>query len=143
MLHNRITSGLLQNRFWTLIERYEVSNCFLVYIWKLGNQLQSEFRANDLKNSAAILTKLNSNSRKQNDDLELADGKGGGISRIHWCKGLWYGSTYMAVRLSAISSKTGQKCIFCVFWPFSSLCQTASRLYRLSHTNALRINESY
>ena len=65
------------------------------------------------------------------------------VSRIHWCEGHWYGSTYMAVRLSDISSKTGQKCIFCVFWPFLSLCRTASRPYRLSHTNALRINEFY
>ena len=40
------------------------------------------------------------------------------VSRIHWCEGHWYGSTYMAVRLSDISSKTGQKCIFCVFGPF-------------------------
>ena len=62
------------------------------------------------------------------------------VSRIHWCEGL---NTYMAVRLSDISSKTGQKCIFCVFWPFLSLCWTASRPYRLSHTNVLRINEFY
>ena len=65
------------------------------------------------------------------------------VSRIHWCEGHWYGSTYMAVRLSDISSITGQKCIFCVFWPFLSLCRTTSRPYRLSHTNALRINEFY
>ena len=65
------------------------------------------------------------------------------VSRIHWCEGHWYGSTYMAVRLSDISSKTGQKCIFCVFWPFLSLCRTASWPYRLSHTIALRINEFY
>ena len=37
------------------------------------------------------------------------------VSRIHWCEGHWYGSTYMAVRLSNISSKTGQKCIFWLF----------------------------
>ena len=69
-------------------------------------------------------------------------GMGPWVSRIDWCEGHWYGSTYMAVRLSDISSKTGKKCIFCVFRPFLSLCRTASRPYRLSHTNALRINQS-
>ena len=49
----------------------------------------------------------------------------------------------MALRLSDISSKTGKKCIFCVFRPFLSLCRTASRPYKLSHLNALRINQSY
>ena len=28
------------------------------------------------------------------------------VSRIHWCKGHWWYSTYVAVRLSDISSKT-------------------------------------
>ena len=63
--------------------------------------------------------------------------------RIDWCEGHWCGSTYMVVRLSDISSKTGKKCIFCVFRLFLSLCQTASRPHRLSHTNALRINQFY
>ena len=49
----------------------------------------------------------------------------------------------MVVRLSDISSKTGKKCIFCVFRLFLSLHRTASGPYRLSHTNALRINQSY
>ena len=40
-----------------------------------------------MKNSAAILTKLNSDSRKQNDDLELADGKGGGLVEFIDAKG--------------------------------------------------------
>ena len=31
------------------------------------------------------------------------------VSRIHWCEGHWYGSTYMAVRLSDISSKMAKK----------------------------------
>ena len=65
------------------------------------------------------------------------------VSRIDWCEGHWCGSTYIAVRLSDISSKTGKKCIFCVFRPFLSLCRTASRPYRLSHINALRIDQSY
>ena len=41
-----------------------------------------------------------------------------------------------------ISSKTGKKCIFGVFRPFLSLCQTASRPYSLSHINVLGINQS-
>ena len=43
------------------------------------------------------------------------------VSRIDWCKGHWCGSTYMVERLSNVSSKTGKKCIFCVFRPFLSL----------------------
>ena len=34
-------------------------------------------------------------------------------------------------------------CNFGIFRVFLSLCQTASQLYRLSHTNALRINQFY
>ena len=29
------------------------------------------------------------------------------VCRINWCKGHWYGLTYMVVRLSDVSSKTG------------------------------------
>ena len=65
------------------------------------------------------------------------------VSRIDWCEGHWYGSTYMAVRLSDISSKTGKKCIFGVFRVFLSLCQTASQPQKLRQTNALRINQFY
>ena len=65
------------------------------------------------------------------------------VSRIGWCEGHWCCLTYMVVRLSDIRSKTAQKCLFCVFRPFLSLCRTASRPYRLSQTNALRINQSY
>ena len=42
-------------------------------------------------------------------------------SRIDWCEGHWFCSTYMAVTLSDISSKTVKKCIFGVFRPFLSL----------------------
>ena len=66
------------------------------------------------------------------------------VSRIDWFERHWCGSTYMVVRLSNISSKTGKKYSFGVFWLFLHLCWTASRPYRLSHTNAcLRINQSY
>ena len=37
------------------------------------------------------------------------------VSRIDWYKGHWCGSTYMAVRLSNISSKTALKSAFFVF----------------------------
>ena len=53
------------------------------------------------------------------------------VSRIDWCEMHWCVSTNMDVRLSDISSKTGKK------------CRTASQPYRLSHVNALRINQSY
>ena len=45
-------------------------------------------------------------------------GMGPWVSRIDWCEGHWFGSTYMAVRLSDIRPKTGKKCIFCIFRPF-------------------------
>ena len=48
-------------------------------------------------------------------------------SRIDWFEGHWCGSTNMVVRMSDLSSKTGKKCIFVVFRPFVSLCQTASQ----------------
>ena len=63
------------------------------------------------------------------------------VGRIDWCKDHWWGSTYMAVRLSDIRPKTGKICIFCVFRLFLSLCQTVSQPYRLSHTNVLHINQ--
>ena len=63
------------------------------------------------------------------------------VSRIDWCEGHWFCSTHMAVRLANVSSKTGKKCIFCVFRPFLSLCRPASRTYGLSKINALRINQ--
>ena len=43
------------------------------------------------------------------------------VSRIHWCEEHWCGSTYMAVRLSDISSKMAKKhkkCIFGLFWAY-------------------------
>ena len=48
------------------------------------------------------------------------------VSRIDWCEGHWCDITYMIERRSNVSSKTGKKCIFCVFRPFLSLSQTAS-----------------
>ena len=40
------------------------------------------------------------------------------LGLVDWCKGQRCGSTYMAMRLFDISSKTGKKCNFCVFRPF-------------------------
>ena len=65
------------------------------------------------------------------------------VSRIDWCEGHWFVSTFVAVRLSDISSKTGKKCIFGVFRVFLSLCQTASQPQKLRQTNALCINQFY
>jgi hypothetical protein len=45
--------------------------------------------------------------------------------------------------MANVSSKTGKKCIFCVFRPFLSLCRPASRPYGLKQIKALRINQSY
>ena len=61
------------------------------------------------------------------------------ISSIDLFKRQWCGSTYMVVRLSDVCSKTGKKCIFCVFrqshdhvgWatsmPFASIYTTNPR----------------
>ena len=40
------------------------------------------------------------------------------LGLVDWCEGQQCGSTYMAMRLFDISSKTGKKCNFCVFRPF-------------------------
>ena len=52
-------------------------------------------------------------------------GIGPWFSKIDWCEGHWYGSTYMAER---------QKHIFCIFRLFLSLRTTGSWAYKLSHT---------
>jgi hypothetical protein len=62
---------------------------------------------------------------------------------MNWCKGHQYGSTYMVVRLSNLRSKTGKKCLFCLFCPFWTLCRTAWQPYRSSHIDALRISLSH
>ena len=43
------------------------------------------------------------------------------VSRIDWCEGHWFISTYMAVRLSDIRAKTGKKCNFEFFFCFFSM----------------------
>ena len=40
---------------------------------------------------------------------------GSWVSRIDWCEGHWFISTYMAVRLSDIRAKTGKNFNICVF----------------------------
>ena len=69
-------------------------------------------------------------------------GIGPWLSRIDWCEGYWCGSTCMVVRLAGISTKLSKntKKKFCLFL---SLCWTASRLYKSSQINTLRINRSY
>ena len=73
------------------------------------------------------------------------------VSRIDWCDGHWCGSTYMVVSKHArvlaclvvrLSNVTCKKCLFCVLRLFLSLLQTASWPYRLSHINAVCINQS-
>ena len=75
-------------------------------------------------------------------------------SRIDWCKGHWWGSTYMVVRLPDISSKMAKKhkkCIFCLFlslfWtassmPFASINPTSPRTDPWNfHKKILRIGD--
>ena len=65
------------------------------------------------------------------------------VSRVDWCEGHQCESTYMTVRLSDISSKKGWNHKKGSFSPFLSLRRTTWRPYRLSHIDALRINQSY
>ena len=62
------------------------------------------------------------------------------VSRIDWCEVHWCGSTYIVVRLSNISSKTGKKWFYGVFRLFLHLCRTVLQPYRLSHVNFLCMN---
>jgi hypothetical protein len=58
------------------------------------------------------------NSRKKNAKNSRI---GPWISSFDWCEGHWCGSTYMVMKLSDMSSKTGKKCIFCFlgcFWAY-------------------------
>ena len=64
--------------------------------------------------------------------LKFIDAKGIGMAQPIWSWGLPTEAQKMA--------KKHKKCIFGLFL---SLCRTASRPYRMSHTNALRINEFY
>ena len=80
------------------------------------------------------------------------------VSRIDWCEGHWFGSTYMVVRLSNISSKTGKNSFFVFlgcFWayagqphnhkgwatsmPFASINSTNSRTNPNFHKKIVRI----
>ena len=50
------------------------------------------------------------------------------VSRIFWCKGYWCGSTYMAVRLSDISSKMPKKIHFLPAFELMSVDSQAQNL---------------
>ena len=50
------------------------------------------------------------------------------VSRIDCCEGHQCGSTYMAMRLSDITSKTVKKHKKCIFSLFQSLCRTATSM---------------
>ena len=80
--------------------------CWLIFIWMKQN-------------------KKNQNGRLIFDKISWI---GPWVGRIDRCEGHWCGSTYIVVRLSDISSKTGKKCILGVFRLFWLLGQTASRL---------------
>ena len=104
------------------------------------------------RNEGKIIIKNEISRPKKTELFKIANSqyflvKISGISpwmcRIDWCKGHWCGSTYMVMRLSDISPKTGKKCFFGVFRPFLSLSRRALWPYRLSHINALCINQSY
>ena len=124
--------NFLSRPFWTFF-------CFIsIKNWK-GNNIR--------------LRKKNQNGRlKKSSFFKIANSQyffakisqiGPWVSRIEWCEGHWCGSAYMTVRLSDISLNTAKNHKNCIFSLFLSLCRTASRPYRLSHTNALSINQFY
>ena len=69
---------------------------------------------------------------------------GSWISSIDWCEGHLCGLTYMAVRLCNISSKMTYKHKKCFLADFPAyIGQPHGHILRLSHINALSINQSY
>ena len=101
----------------------------LAFCWKSGYVIKKKKNQGRLKKTEFF------NSPNSQYFFEKIWGIDPWVSRINWCEGHWCGSIYMAMRLSDISSKTGKKCIFCVFRLFLSLHRTASWPYRLSHTS--------
>ena len=95
------------------------------FSWKIQNGRLKKIEIFKIANSQNIFAKISQ--------------IGPWISRIDWYEGHWCGSTYRVERLSGVSSKTGKKCIICVFRLFLHLRRTASRPYRLSYINALCI----
>ena len=120
---------------WSLIEM----GC--IFQW---NEAKKNFKMADLKIQNGRLKKdsFSSSANSQYFFMKFS-WIGPWVSRIDWCEGHWFVSTFVAVRLSDISSKTGKKCIFGVFRVFLSLCQTVSQPQKLRQTNALRINQFY
>ena len=128
--HKNFYLCLISKNFWLILMELKQKS-FFFFFWKI------KFKMADLKKSAFFKI---ANSKYFFLKISWI---GPWVSRIEWCERHWCGLTYMAVRLSDISSKTGKKCIFWVFRLSVSLCWTASRPYRLSHMNALRIIQSY
>ena len=62
------------------------------------------------------------------------------VSRIDWCKGQRWGSTYIVVRLSAVKSKTDKKCIFARFRPY--IRQPDDHILRIDGVEKLSFFES-
>ena len=92
-------------------------NPFLIQLWLF-------FIPNKEKKKKKIKKKIQNGRLKKTMFFKIANSQyffvkilwiGPWVSRIDWCEGHGWGSTYMAVRLSDISSETGKKCIFCVF----------------------------
>ena len=68
------------------------------------------------------------------------------VSRIDWCKGHWWDSTYMAVRLSDISSKTAwkhEKYILAIIEPPSFPNAGAATFLQILHASSLQIPTSH
>ena len=73
-----------------------------------------------IQNGQLKKTKFFKSANSQNVFAKISQ-IGPWLSRIDWCEERWWGSMYVVVRLSNISSKTGKEYIFCVFRSFLSL----------------------
>ena len=65
------------------------------------------------------------------------------VSRIDWCNRHWCGSTYMVVRQSDISSKTGKKCMFDVGQPHNGNASNYLFLQKVNSTLLLCLRPGY
>ena len=126
--HQNFEKSLLTNKLWhVFMGMKQKKNFFLKKKIQNGRLKKTEFF--NFAKSWAISAKIS--------------WIGPWVSRIDWCEGHQCDSTYMAVRLSEVTQKRAKNTKKAVLALFLGLRRTAWQPYRLSHIDALRINQSY
>ena len=95
----KVSSYLPWSKFWPSLPTNK--------LWYVTIRIDSKFQNGRLKKTEIFKT---ANSQKEIVKILWIGPWKSTIWLRHWC-----GSTYMFLRLSAVSSKTGKKCFFCVF----------------------------